>query len=121
SPRPPSPTEAPQAELERRFKQVAEALALLDTRKNRNKFNNRPAAQPPITGSVPAPQASGFNQVLEQFSSQVRSCWRTRLRTNRRSSHPSPRPPSPTEAPQAELERRFKQVAEALALLDTRK
>lgn len=91
------------------------------SKKNRNKFNNRPAAQPPSPAPVPAPQASGFNQVLEQFSSQYGSLLADASPDEQAILASVPAPAVPTEAPQAELERRFKQVAEALALLETRK
>ncbi|GGS05723.1 hypothetical protein [Deinococcus sedimenti] len=91
------------------------------SKKNKNKFNARPASPQPAT---PAPtgaaQGPSFTQALDVFSQQYGDLLRGASPEEQAQAAAAPTD-MPAAEPQAELERRFKQVTEALALLESRK
>ncbi|PTA66921.1 hypothetical protein [Deinococcus arcticus] len=92
------------------------------SKKNKNKFNPRSTSgQPATTAPAGAAQVPSFNQALEVFSQQYGDLLRDTLPEEQVQLAAVPTPALPTAEPQAELERRFKQVAEALVLLEGRR
>ncbi|GAA5504051.1 hypothetical protein Dxin01_03819 [Deinococcus xinjiangensis] len=91
-------------------------------KKNKNKFNRPPQVQSQApAASAPGTQGTPSQQALELFSSQYAELLRDAPVEDVEQLSALPEPVLPSEGPLLDLEKRFRQVAEALALIDSRK
>lgn len=93
-------------------------------KKNKNKFANRPSQAPsthPVPVSSGTSQMPPFSQALEQFSTQYGDLLRDASPEEQEQLAEFPAPELPDTEAQKELEQRFKQVTEALALIESRR
>ncbi|MFC5849261.1 hypothetical protein [Deinococcus petrolearius] len=91
-------------------------------KKNKSKFTPRPPQLQPSAAAPTAPvQGPSFTHALDLFSQQYSDLLREASPEDQEVLASVPIPDLPAVEPQAELERQFKQVAEALTLLESRK